>query len=101
MFHLMVCPCTFSKFLILNQGPRIFILHWVLKIMWLILVLKLKETVVALEFLFRGCFSVKGWLEVRAGLVLKLYLDNNNDGAEDITVLQCLFCARHHPKCLI
>ena len=74
---------------ILNFEPGVLHFQFALdpKIMWLILVLKLRETGVALEFLFRGCFSVKGWLEVRSGQVPRLYLGNNNDGAEDIIVL--------------
>lgn len=42
----------------ISEGPGIFILHGTLKIMQLILVLKLKEKVVALEFLFRRSFEV-------------------------------------------
>lgn len=50
----------------------------------------------SIEFLLRGSFSVKHWVEVRAGQVLNLHLDNNNDGAEEIIVFQDLLCASLH-----
>lgn len=64
----------------LNKGPCIFVLHGTLKITELTQVLKFNEKVMPLEFLFRGSFQVKSWLEMRAGqLVLTLHLNNNNN----------------------
>ena len=56
---------------------------------------------VALEFLFRGSFLVKGWLEVRAGQVVNLHVDNKNGDAENLIILQRLLCASPHSKCFI